>query len=170
MDNNTRPQGESVRLSSCMWLGGADCMITTLNNIVTGGGLTYFFVNHLGMSPASSALCWLLFGLWNALNDPLFGFTSPEAVGVPVTALGAAGASLSMTATLIRQELIGPCDIAVFTAMCMCWSGYLSTHTSMMDSLGCKELIGKAIGCHTLGGFCAGIAAHWIFVLLSIIG
>ena len=54
--------------------------------------------------------------------------------------------------------------------MCMCWSGYLSTHTSMMDSLGCKELIGKAIGCHTLGGFCAGIAAHWIFVLLSMIG
>ena len=75
-----------------------------------------------------------------------------------------------MTATLIRQGLIGPCDIAVFTAMCMCWSGYLSTHTSMMDSLGCKELIGKAIGCHTLGGFCAGIAAHWIFVLLSMIG
>ena len=78
MDNNTRPQGESVRLSSCMWLGGADCMITTLNNIVTGGGLTYFFVNHLGMSPASSALCWLLFGLWNALNDPLFGYISDK--------------------------------------------------------------------------------------------
>ena len=89
---------------------------------------------------------------------------------MPVTALGAAGASLSMTATLIRQGLIGPCDIAVFTAMCMCWSGYLSTHTSMMDSLGCKELIGKAIGCHTSGGFCAGIAAHWIFELLSAIG
>ena len=78
MENNTRPQGETVRLSSCMWLGGADCMITTLNNIVTGGGLTYFFVNHLGMSPASSALCWLLFGLWNALNDPLFGYISDK--------------------------------------------------------------------------------------------
>ena len=82
MDNNTRPQGESVRLSSCMWLGGADCMITTLNNIVTGGGLTYFFVNHLGMSPASSALCWLLFGLWNALNDPLFGYISDKTKSV----------------------------------------------------------------------------------------
>ncbi len=69
---------EKVRLSSCMWLGGADCMITTLNNIVTGGGLTYFFVNHLGMSPGSSALCWLLFGLWNALNDPLFGYISDK--------------------------------------------------------------------------------------------
>lgn len=101
------------------------------------------------------------------LLKPLFGFSSPEAVGVPVTALGAAGASLSLSATLIRQGLAGPNDIAVFTAMCMCWSGYLSTHTSMMDSLGCKELIGKAIGCHTLGGLCAGIAAHWLYVLLS---
>ena len=99
--------------------------------------------------------------------QPLFGFSSPEAIGVPVTALGAAGASLSMVAALIEQNLIGPNDIAVFTAMCMCWSGYLSTHTSMMDSLNCKELIGKAVLCHTIGGLCAGISAHWLFVLLS---
>ena len=65
-----------------MWLGGADCMITTLNNIVTGGALTYFFVNYLGMSPASSALCWLLFGLWNAVNDPLFGYISDKTKSV----------------------------------------------------------------------------------------
>ena len=51
--------------------------------------------------------------------------------------------------------------------MCMCWSGYLSTHTSMMDSLNCKELIGKAILCHSIGGLCAGVVAHWVFVLLS---
>ena len=98
---------------------------------------------------------------------PLFGFSSPEAIGVPVTALGAAGAALSLTASLIRQGLIGPGDIAVFTAMCMCWSGYLSTHASMMDSLSCKPLIGKAILSHSAGGLCAGIAAHWLYVLLS---
>ena len=100
---------------------------------------------------------------------PLFGFSSPEAIGVPVTALGAAGASLSLTTSLVRQHLIQPGDIAVFTAMCMCWSGYLSTHASMMDSLHCKKLIGKAIISHTIGGLAAGIAAHWLFVLLSAI-
>ena len=100
--------------------------------------------------------------------EPLFGFSSPEAIGVPVTALGAAGAALSLTQTLIKQSLAGPCDIAVFTAMCMCWSGYLSTHASMMDSLDCKPLIGKAILSHTIGGLCAGIAAHWLFVLISL--
>ena len=82
MDENRTGSGEVVKLSSCMWLGGADCMITTLNNIVTGGVLTYFFVNHLGMSPGYSAMCWLLFGLWNALNDPLFGFISDKTKSV----------------------------------------------------------------------------------------
>lgn len=98
---------------------------------------------------------------------PLFGFSSPEAIGVPVTALGAAGAALGVTSTLLEQGMIHANDLAVFTAMCMCWSGYLSTHTSMMDSLDCKELIGKAILCHTLGGFMAGVAAHWLFVLFT---
>lgn len=98
---------------------------------------------------------------------PLFGLSSPEAIGVPITALGAAGASLGITKGLVAAQKIGPCDIAVFTAMCMCWSGYLSTHTSMMDSLKCKPLIGKAILSHTIGGICAGVAAHWLFVLVS---
>ncbi len=109
----------------------------------------------------------VLAGKLNFILRPLFGFTSPEAVGVPVTALGAAGASLSLTSTLVSKGLAGPSDIAVFTAMCMCWSGYLSTHASMMDSLDCKELIGKAIISHTAGGIAAGFAAHWLYVLMQ---
>ena len=101
------------------------------------------------------------------LLKPLFGFSSPEGIGVPVTALGAAGAAMSLVSSLISQGKAGASDVAVFTAMCMCWSGYLSTHASMMNSLGCKELIGKAIISHTIGGLCAGVAAHWIYVLLS---
>ena len=37
----------------------------------------------------------------------------------------------------------------------------------MMDSLHCKDLIGKAILSHTIGGLAAGVAAHWLFVLIS---
>ena len=113
-------------------------------------------------------LPWLA-GKIDFILRPLFGFSSPEAIGVPVTALGAAGAALGVTSSLLDLGLIHANDIAVFTAMCMCWSGYLSTHTSMMDSLDCKELIGKAILCHTFGGLCAGIAAHWLFVLASML-
>ena len=103
------------------------------------------------------------------LFKPLFGFTSSECVSVPITALGSAGASLGMVPELLREGAAGANDIAVFTGMCMCWSGYLSTHVSMMDMLRCNELVGKSILSHTIGGFCAGIAAHWLFVLFSLI-
>ena len=53
--------------------------------------------------------------------------------------------------------------------MCMCWSGYLSTHVAMMDSLKCSYLTGVAILCHTVGGLVAGIVANWGFNLLMMI-
>lgn len=101
--------------------------------------------------------------------EPLFGFSSSVGISVPVTALGSAGAALGMVPTLVSQGLAGANDIAVFTAMCMCWSGYLSTHISMMDVLGCTQFTGKAILSHTFGGLIAGAAAHWLFVLLQMI-
>ncbi len=99
--------------------------------------------------------------------SPLFGFSSPESVGVPITALGSAGAAIGVASRLIAAGLADTGDIAVFTAMCMCWSGYMSTHVSMMNSLHCENLISKAILSHTVGGLCAGVAAHWLYVLFS---
>ena len=97
---------------------------------------------------------------------PLFGFTSAEGISVPITALGAAGAAIGLIPNLVESGLATGNDIAVFTAMCMCWSGYLSTHVAMMDSLKFRELTGYAIFCHTLGGLCAGISAHLLYILI----
>ena len=99
----------------------------------------------------------------------LFGFESGALVSFPITALGAVGAAIGLVPTFITEGIINNNAIAVFTAMGMCWSGYLSTHTAMLDSLGYRKLIGKAIGAHTIGGLCAGVAAHWLWVLLSLI-
>lgn len=99
----------------------------------------------------------------------LFGFTSPELVAFPMTALGAVGAALGLVPTFQESGLIDGNAIAVFTAMGMCWSGYLSTHTAMLDSLGYRELTSKAIIAHTVGGLCAGIMAHWMFVLVNLL-
>jgi spore maturation protein SpmB len=100
---------------------------------------------------------------------PLFGFATSGGVSVPITALGSAGAAMGLIPTLLKEGLANAHDVAVFTAMCMCWSGYLSTHVSMMDSLGYKYLTGKAILSHTVGGLCAGIAANWLYKLAALI-
>ena len=101
--------------------------------------------------------------------DWLFGFTSPELVAFPMTALGVVGAALGLVPTFQEAGLIDGNAIAVFTAMGMCWSGYLSTHTAMLDSLGYRELTSKAIIAHTIGGLCAGVIAHWLFVLIGLL-
>lgn len=51
----------------------------------------------------------------------------------------------------------------------MCWSGFLSTHTAMLDSLGYRHLISKAIAAHTIGGLVAGIVAHFAWLGISLL-
>ncbi|CEP80354.1 hypothetical protein QJR30_07510 [Paraclostridium sordellii] len=97
---------------------------------------------------------------------PLFGFTNPQAMAFPITSLGAVGAAMSLVPKFISEGVITPNDIAVFTAMGMCWSGYLSTHVGMMDALNARDLTSKAIISHTIGGLCAGISAHFIYILI----
>lgn len=96
----------------------------------------------------------------------LFGFDSPDAIAFPVTALGAVGAAMALVPNFLEQNLIGGNEIAVFTAIGMCWSGYLSTHIAMMDSLGYRQLTGKAILSHTVGGLIAGITANYLYQLI----
>lgn len=115
-----------------------------------------------------SALPWLA-GKINFIFDWLFGFKDPHLVAFPITALGAVGAALSLIPEFINGGYIDGNAIAVFTAIGMCWSGYLSTHTAMLDSLGYRELTSKAILSHTIGGLVAAIVAHWVFVLYALI-
>ena len=100
---------------------------------------------------------------------PLFGFSSPDCISIPITALGSAGAAMGLVPQLLNAGLANAHDVAVFTSMCMCWSGFLSTHVSMMEALGCSELAGKAILCHTVGGIAAGAAANWLYKLVILI-
>ena len=99
----------------------------------------------------------------------LFGFEDPHLIAFPITALGAVGAALGLIPGFIAEGWIDGNAIAVFTAIGMCWSGYLSTHTAMLDTLGYRHLTSKAILAHTIGGIVAAILAHWMFVLYSLI-
>lgn len=103
----------------------------------------------------------------NIVFEWLFGFTDPHLVAFPITALGAVGAALSLVPNFISQGWIDGNAIAVFTAIGMCWSGYLSTHTAMLDSLGYRELTPKAILAHTVGGIFAAVIAHGLYMAVT---
>lgn len=99
----------------------------------------------------------------------LFGFQNMELIAFPMTALGAVGAALGLLPTFNAAGILDGNAVAVFTAIGMCWSGYLSTHTAMLDSLGYRKVISKALGAHTIAGLCAGIIAHFLYLLVSLI-
>ena len=137
-------------------------LVLMLTNSMPQGGYTGGAYEGVALLP------WLGQKL-SFIIQTLFGFQSPEAISVPITALGAAGAAIGIVEKLVQSRLAGAHDIAVFTAMCMCWSGYLSTHVAMMDALKSSHLTGKAILCHTIGGLCAGISANLLFQLFSLL-
>lgn len=105
----------------------------------------------------------------NVVFEWLFGFQDPHLVAFPITALGAVGAALGLVPGFVESGWADSNAIAVFTAIGMCWSGYLSTHTAMLDSLGYRQLTSKAILAHTIGGLVAAFMAHWIYVLYDFI-
>ena len=137
-------------------------LVLMLTNSAPESGYTGAAYEGIGLLP------WVG-GKLSFILQPLFGFSNPEAIAVPITALGAAGAAISIVEKLIADCLANAHDISVFTAMCMCWSGYLSTHVAMMDNLKCGHLTGAAILYHTIGGLCAGVFANWAYTLLSML-
>ena len=76
-DNHRQPQTEEkVPVAGKVWLSFADCMCATLNGLLTGGGMTYFFTKFMGLSEELASVVWIIFAIWNAFNDPLFGYLS----------------------------------------------------------------------------------------------
>ncbi len=137
-------------------------LVMMLTNGPTNGVYTGAAYEGVGLLPAiGEKLSFLI--------SPLFGFTSTKCIAVPITALGAAGAAIGLIPGLVQSGMANGNDIAVFTAMCMCFSGYLSTHVAMMSSLKFPELAGKSILSHTIGGLCAGISAHFIYMLITLL-
>ena len=141
-------------------------IISTLVMILTFGASDG---TYDGQAYEGIELLPFLAGKINIVFEWLFGFQDPHLVAFPITALGAVGAALGLVPSFIAEGWADGNSIAVFTAIGMCWSGYLSTHTAMLDSLGYRELTSKAILAHTFGGLVAAIVAHWIFMLYSLI-
>lgn len=136
--------------------GTADGIDTEGNDIIVYTG---------GAFQGTQLLPWLA-GKISFVFEWLFGFTAPELIAFPITALGAVGAALGLVPEFASKGIIDGNAIAVFTAIGMCWSGYLSTDAATLDSLGYRPLVPKAFLSSFIGGICAGIISHWLYVLI----
>ncbi|MCL1788294.1 MAG: hypothetical protein FWG38_09955 [Defluviitaleaceae bacterium] len=139
-------------------------IICTVILLLTNGMPTYGYTGGafegVGFIPALGE--WFGF-----IIRPLFGFTDTAALAVPLTALGSAGASMGLIPVLVNEGVIVRRDVAVIVGMIMCWSGFMSTHLAMMDSLGFPKLAGRSILYHTIAGVCAGVSANFIYRLIE---
>lgn len=65
---------EKVKTSSAVWLGAANAGTGLLCAFAEGAAFQYLFVNKLGLDVKLNMIIWIIFGIWNAINDPIYGF------------------------------------------------------------------------------------------------
>ena len=72
MEKTTELKEEVVPLKSRLWVSAADATVLfSLGAILIG--LSYYYINIRGLNPIWVGVVWLIFGFWNAVNDPIFG-------------------------------------------------------------------------------------------------
>ena len=64
---------EKLTLKSKFAFGGLGAGIG-LPSQIAFSALTFFYNTTLGLSEELAGIAWLIFSIWNAINDPLFGF------------------------------------------------------------------------------------------------
>lgn len=64
-----------VPLNQKIYLGFASAGANTLNGLLYGA-LLKFYTDIIGLAPVLYGYVFLIFGIWNAINDPLFGYLS----------------------------------------------------------------------------------------------
>ena len=69
---------EKVKTSSAVWLGAANAGTGLLCAFAEGAAFQYLFVNKLGLDVRLNMIVWILFGVWNAINDPIYGFLADK--------------------------------------------------------------------------------------------
>ena len=130
---------EKVPVLSKIWLSFADCMCGSLNGLLTGGAMTYFFIKFMGLKEEYSLTVWLIFGIWNAVNDPLFGYISDRTKSklgrrIPYIRYGSFFYALVFVVTWVRWPF-GGSQAALFIQMLVTLFLFDSLYTAIATSL-----------------------------------
>lgn len=121
---------------------------------------------YLGVAYEGTGLLPYLGDKFSFILTPLFGFANPEVLGLPLTALGACGASIAGAKAMADSGLLNAHDMAVYFAIAYCWAGFLSTHASMADAMKTRSIVTFAMLAHFIGGLVAGFIANYMFMAI----
>ncbi len=133
-------QEEHVPLASRIWISGADAATAILQSLVGASVLTYFYFNLMGLKAEYISTVWLLFGVWNAINDPLFGYISDRTktkLGrrIPYIRYGAPIFVLSFILFWLEIPGAGNSQVALFIQMLLALFIFDSLYTAIATSL-----------------------------------
>jgi glycoside/pentoside/hexuronide:cation symporter, GPH family len=93
---------------------------------IISGSMLIFYTDYIGLNPVIFGTAFLIFGFWNAINDPLLGYYSDKSVfqgqkrvtlmkvGVPIMLIG-------FMMVILQQS-----DTAVWLMFCMLLAGLLT--------------------------------------------
>ena len=130
---------ENVPVSGKVWLSAADCLCGMLNGLLTGGGMTYFFTKFMGLGEELASVVWIIFAIWNAFNDPLFGYISDRTKSrlgrrIPYIRYGSLFYALIFVLTWVRWPF-GGSQTALFIQMLFTLFLFDTFYTAIATSL-----------------------------------
>ena len=178
-ERRVRPGGVADRVLNCINDGGKAgvklgmdiipgvLVICTIVMMLTFGPSTVDGVKmYTGAAYEGVALLPKLGELLSFILTPLFGFSSPECISLPLVSLGAVGSAMGLAGTLFDQGLCNVHDIATFIGIGCCYAGFLGGVAFMMEGVHAKELTLKCAAAQTIGGIVAGVIANYAYVLI----
>jgi len=108
---------ERLPFQSKFAYGLSQASVNLLMGIALGSAITFYYNVKLGLSEEWISLAWLLFAVWNAINDPLFGILQERIdtdIGrrIPVLRFGAP--LYTLTFIICWFPFIGSTQVALF--------------------------------------------------------
>lgn len=131
---------EHVPLASRIWISAADAATAILQSLVAATALTYYFTKLRGLAPELAGAVWILFGIWNAINDPLFGYISDRTKSklgrrIPYIRYGAPIFILGFTLFWLNIPSSDNNQTALFLQMLLALFIYDTLYTAIATSL-----------------------------------
>ena len=131
---------KQVPTKSAVWLAFADCMCSLLCSAAEGSVLTYFYVYHMGLNWGLASIAWIVFGIWNAANDPIYGFIADRTKNklgrrIPWIRYGAPFIALSFILTWIKFPSMQGNQAFLMTQMIVCLFFFDLLYTAIASAL-----------------------------------